>query len=40
MKVFMFLLSVLLLTLIGSIAVMAVFGAVDFVKNIIDDWRE
>lgn len=39
-KAFIFILSVLLLTLIGSIAVIAVFSAVDFVKDIIDDWRE
>lgn len=39
-KVFVFLLAVLLLTLIGSMAIMMVFIAADFVKDIIDDWRD
>lgn len=39
-KVFIFLLAVLILVLLGSIAVMAVFAAVDMVKDLIDDWRE
>ena len=39
-KVFVLLLAVLLLTLIGSLAVMTMFIAADFVKDIIDDWRE
>ena len=39
-KVFIFLLAVLILTLLGSLAVIAVFCAVDVVKELIDDWRE
>lgn len=39
-KVFIFSLALLLLTLIGSVAVIVVFFTVDFVKDIIDDWRE
>ena len=39
-KVFIFLLAVLLLALIGSLTVMAVFSAAGFVKDIIDDWRK
>ena len=39
-KAFLFLLAVLSLTLIGSLAVMGVFCAVDLVKDLIDDWRE
>lgn len=39
-KVYMFLLAFLLLTIVGSLAVMAVFSAVQFVKEVIDDWRE
>ena len=39
-KVFGFLLVVFLLTILGSLTVMAVFSAVQFVKEVIDDWRE
>lgn len=39
-KVFIFLLAVLLLTILGSLTVMAVFCAINVVKNLIDDWRE
>lgn len=39
-KAFIFLLGVLSLILVGSIAVMGVFCAVDLVKDLIDDWRE
>jgi hypothetical protein len=39
-KAFMFLLVVLILTIIGSFAVMAVCCAVDVVKDIVDDWRK
>lgn len=39
-KVFMFLLVVLLLALTGSLAVIAVCVAVDFVKDTVDGWRE
>lgn len=40
LKAFGFLFAVLILTLLGSLAVIAVFSAADFVKSIIDDWRE
>lgn len=36
----LFLLAVLILILIGSLTVVAVFRTVDFVKDLIDDWRE
>ena len=39
-KAFIFLLGVLFLMLVGSIAVMGVFCAVDLVKDLIDGWRE
>lgn len=39
-KVFIFLLAVLILVILGSMAVMAVLAAVDIVKDFIDDWRE
>ena len=39
-KVFAFLLAAFLLTILGSLAVMVVFSAVRFVKEVIDDWRE
>lgn len=39
-KAFIFLLGVLSLILVGSIAVMGVFSAVDLVKDIIDGWKE
>ena len=39
-KVFMFLAVVLILTLTGSFVVMAVFSTVDFVKDVVDDWRK
>lgn len=38
-KIFIFLLAVLILVILGSMAVMAVFAAVDTVKDFIDDWR-
>lgn len=37
--VFIFLLAVLILILIGSLTVVVVFHTVDFIKNLIDDWR-
>ena len=37
-KAFIFLLAVLLLILIGSFVVIAVFYTVDFVKDIINGW--
>lgn len=39
-KVFIFLLAVLLLILLGSVAVMMVVCTLTFVKDLIDDWRE
>ena len=39
-KAFIFLLEVLSLILVGSLAVMEVFCAVDLVKDLIDGWRE
>ena len=39
-KAFMFLSVVLILTLVGSFVVMAVFSTVDIVKDIVDDWRK
>ena len=39
-KVFIFLFAVLILILIGSLTVVVVFRTVDFVKNLVDDWRE
>lgn len=39
-KAYMFLLAVLLLTVVGSFAVMAVFCAANYVKEVIDEWRE
>lgn len=39
-KVFIFLLAFLILILFGSLTVVVVFRTMDFVKDIIDDWRE
>ena len=39
-KAFIFLLGVLFLIIVGSIAVMGVFCAVDLVKDLIDDGRK
>ena len=39
-KVFIFLLAFLFLILLGSVAVVMVVGALTFVKDLIDDWRE
>lgn len=38
-KVFIFLFAVLILILLGSLTVVVVFRTVDFVKNLIDEWR-